>query len=83
MFKGLCTCYLLTCISVHVHVHATKCLMKADFKATCTCMQNCSYHMLELENGLLYKGLFSYVGRVTSLAKFVLACLGVRLDSNG
>ena len=46
-------------------------------------LQNCSYHMLELENGLLYKGLFSYVGRVTSLAKFVLACLGVRLDSNG
>ena len=46
-------------------------------------MQNSSYHMLELENWLLYKGLFSYVGRVTSLAKFVLACLGVRLDSNG
>ena len=71
--------YFSTCTSYKVH--ATKCLMKADFKATC--MQNCSYHMLELENGLLYKGLFSYVGRVTSLAKFVLACLGVRLDSNG
>ena len=35
-----------------------------------------------VENGLLYKGLFSYVGRVKS-CKICLACLEVRIDSNG
>ena len=36
-------------------------------------LQNCSYHMLELENGLLYKELFSYVGRV----KFCKICFSM------